>query len=386
MTQLNVRFPSLDTPAVLVDMDKLETNISEASRLAAGAGVKLRPHSKCHESAEIARMQIKAGAIGISSSKLDEAERMAEEGIDDIMVVHPFYGDFKLEKLKKLLSKPKLKLSVVVDMIEQAEGISQVGQALGMKVPVHLKIDCGVKRFGVLPGEPALNMAKKLCQLPGIELVGILSHESTHGERTTDGVDRLAREVAALMSTTARLLRKEGIQIKDVTLGSTPTLRDVPILKYFPEITEIHPGMYVFGDIMYISNCAVTEDRCSLTVLTTVISVSASSPPRAVIDAGSKTLTPDALIHLRGESGYFWEGKPSFGRVKGRPDLWFGRVPAENGVLYFTDANRKADLGERLEIIPNNASMVVSIHDRIYGVRDGAVERVIPITGRGLGN
>ena len=386
MKQVNVRLPSLDTPAVLVDMDKLEMNISEASRLAADAGVKLRPHSKCHESAEIARMQIKAGAIGISSSKLDEAERMAEEGIDDLMVVHPFYGDFKLEKLKKLLSKPKLKLGVVVDMIEQAEGISQVGQALGMKVPVHLKIDCGVKRFGVLPGEPALNLAKKLCQLPGIELVGILSHESTHGERTADGVDRLAREVAALMSTTARLLRMEGIQIKDVTLGSTPTLRDVPILKYFPEITEIHPGMYIFGDVMYISNHAVTEDRCALTVLTTVISVSASSPPRAVIDAGSKALTPDALIHLRGEPGYFWEGKPSFGRVKGRPDLWFGRVPAENGVLYFTDANRKVDLGERLEIIPNNASMVVSIHDQIYGVRDGAVERVLPITGRGLGN
>ena len=134
MKQVNVRLPSLDTPAVLVDMDKLEMNISEASRLAADAGVKLRPHSKCHECAEIARMQIKAGAIGISSSKLEEAERMAEEGIDDIMVVHPFYGDFKLEKLKKLLSKPKLKLSVVVDMIEH-EGISQAGQALGMRVP-----------------------------------------------------------------------------------------------------------------------------------------------------------------------------------------------------------------------------------------------------------
>jgi D-serine deaminase-like pyridoxal phosphate-dependent protein len=121
-------------------------------------------------------------------------------------------------------------------------------------------------------------------------------------------------------------------------------------------------------------------------VLTSVIGVSDTPPPRAVIDAGSKTFTPDVLFHLRGDPGYLWEGKARFGRVVGRPDLWFGRLPAENGVLYFTDPNKKVNLGERLEVIPNNASMVVSIHDQIYGVRKGEVERVFKITGRGLGN
>ncbi len=386
MAKQNIPYPSLDTPAVLVDLDKLEANINEAQRLAVIAEVKVRPHSKCHECAEITKMQIKAGAIGVSSAKLEEAEHMAEEGIEDIMILHPFYGDHKLEKLKRLVVRPKLKLSCVVDMIEHAEGVSRVGQAIGRKIPVLLKIDTGVKRFGVLPGEPALKRAKEIHQMPGIELVGIVAHESTHGERTAEGVDRISREVPALMATTARLLRNNGIEIKDVALGSTPSLRNVPILKDFPEITEIHPGMYIFGDMMYVSNFAMTEDQCSLTVLTTVIGTYTTSPPRAVIDGGGKTFTPEVLLHLRGEPGYFWEGRPRFGHVKGRPDLWFGRLPAENGLLYFTDPKKRVNLGERLEIIPNNASMVVSIHDEIYGVRSGVVEKVFKITGRGLGN
>ena len=381
-----IPYSTLDTPAVLVGMDKLEANINEAQRLADSAGVKVRPHSKSHECAEIVKMQIKAGAIGVSSAKLDEAERMADEGIKDIQIVHPFYGDHKLEKLKKLIIRPNLKLTCTVDMIEHAEAISQIGQSIGKKIPVLLKIDTGVKRFGTLPGEPTLQRAKELVKIPGIELVGIMSHESTHGERTKEGVDRISREVPALMAATARLLRNNGIQIEHVEIGSTPSLRNVPMLKDYPEITEIHPGMYAFGDIMYVSNFAIPIERCSLTVLTTVIGISDTPPPRAVIDAGGKTFTPDVLFHLRGDPGYLWEGKPRFGHVVGRPDLWFGRLPAENGVLYFMDPSKKVNLGERLEVIPNNASMVVAIHDQIYGVRNGEVERVFNITGRGLGN
>ena len=130
----------------------------------------------------------------------------------------------------------------------------------------------------------------------------------------------------------------------------------------------------------------MTEEQCSLTVLTTVIGVSDTPPPRAIIDGGGKTFSPDVLMHLRGDPGYFWEGKVRSGRVKGRPDLWFGRLPAENGILYFTDPDKKVNLGERLEIIPNNASMVNSLHDQIYGVRKGELEKVFKLTGRGRGN
>ena len=131
MTKQKIPYSTLDTPAVLVYMDKLETNIREMSQLAAEAGVKLRPHTKIHESALIARMQIEAGACGIEVGSVDQAEPMGEEGIDDILIAHPFYGEHKLATLKRLLNKPELKITVVIDMIEQAEGISQVGQAVG---------------------------------------------------------------------------------------------------------------------------------------------------------------------------------------------------------------------------------------------------------------
>ena len=207
MTEQKVPYSSLDSPAILVDMDKLEANIKEMAQLAANAGVKLAPHSKVHKSPYICKLQMAEGATGITVSKLSEAEVLADEGIDNIEIVHPFYGEEKLKTFKRLFSNQKLKLSVVVDMIEQAEGLSQVGQAVGRKVPVLLKINTGLKRFGVLPGEPTLNMAKKLCQVPGIELVGVLAHESAFGERTAEGVARMAFEHSALVAKTASMLK-----------------------------------------------------------------------------------------------------------------------------------------------------------------------------------
>lgn len=379
-------FPDLDTPAVLVDLDKLEANISNAQALADAGEVRLRPHSKSHECAEIVRMQLAAGAVGVSSAKIEEAEQMARNGVDDIHIVHPLYGDHKLAKLAKLMATPGLKLTCTVDMVEHATALTGLAQAIGKDIPVLLKIDTGIRRFGVLPGEPALRRALEVSRMPGIELVGIMGHESTHGQRSPKAVEDICHQVATEMSDTATLLKDNGIPIQHVIVGSTTSLRTVPMLKDFTEITEIHPGMYAFGDMMYVSNFAMPLECCSLTVLTTVIGVSESPPARAIIDAGGKTLTPDALIHLRNEPGYFHEDRPRFGHVKQRPDLWFGRLPAENGILYPTDPAKRVALGERLEIIPNNAAMVVAMHDRIYGVRQGAVEKVLEITGRGLGN
>lgn len=386
MPNPNAPYPVLDTPAVLLDLDKLEKNIVGAQRLADDVGVRLRPHAKSHECAEIAKMKIGAGAVGISSAKLEEVAQMADEGVEDIMVLHPFLGDHKLQKLRDLAARPELTLSCVVEMAEHARGVSRVGQALGKRIPVLLKVDTGNRRFGVLPGGPALKRAEEIHPMPGLELMGLVAHETTHAERTPEGVDRISREVPALMAATAKLLRGNGIDIKEVAIGSTPTLRNLAMLRDYPEITEVHPGMYVFGDVKYVSNFAMTEEDCSLSVLVTVISTSATPPARAVIDAGGKTFSPEALPHLWNEPGFFWEGMPSFGRVKGRPDLWLGRLPAENGVLYFTDPNGRVGLGERLEIIPNNASMVVALHDEVYGVRNGEVESVLTVTGRGLGN
>jgi len=386
MVKQNIPYSSLATPCVLVDLDKLEANIREMSQLAAEAGVRLRPHVKVHGSAAIAKMQLEAGACGIEVGSVNQAEPMAEGGIDDILVAHPFYGDHKLEVLKRLLNRPKLKITVVVDMLEQAEGISQVGQAVSRKVPVLIKVDTVGGRYGVPSGEPTVNLAQKLGQLPGIEFKGIYAHEMG-AEPTAEGVGKVAFKAASMMAETARMLKKEGIPVEHVSVGGSPTFRATcRYLKEgeFPEITEIHPGNCVIGDIIYMRAYGNTRETCAVTVLTTLMST--SHPDWAIIDAGFKTFGAESIIGRRESPGFFWKGMASFGSVQGRPDLWFGRMSAETGHVYYTEPKKKnLSVGDRLEIVPNSATLAISIHEQLYGVRKGVVEKVIPVTGRGRG-
>ncbi len=391
MTERKIPYPSLDTPAVLVDMDKLEANIKEMSQLAAEAGVKLRPHVKVHECAAIAKMQIEAGACGVDVGSMGQAEAMAEGGIGDIVISHPgFYDDHKLETFKRLLNKPGLKIAVVVDMFEQIEGVSLTGQALGQKVPVLIKVDTnaplgGFSRLGVLPGEPLLKLAKKLRQLPGIELKGIYAHE-IGTQNTAEGVDEMAFETASLMAEMAKMLRGKGIRIEHVSVGASNTFRST--CRYikegkFSEITEIHPGNCIIGDLGYMKRRGNTRESCAVTVLATVIST--AHPEKVAINAGYKTFGADYNIGAVKEPGYFWNGMPSFGSVQEHPDLWAGQMSAETGYVYYMTPKKKLSLGERLEIVPNNATLVINLHDLIYGVKNGTVEMVIPVTGRGRG-
>ena len=388
MTEQRIPCSSLDTPAVLVDLNMLEENIRKMSRLAAEAGVRLRPHVKVHENVSIARIQIDAGACGVEVGTVEQAEAMAEQGIDDIVIAHPsFYGGPKGDILKKLLNQSSLKLALVVDMFEQAEIISQVAQVVGKNISVLIKIDLGRgSRFGIPSGEPVLNLARKLPQLPNINLVGIYGHEMG-AKPTQEGKDEAAFEAATIMTENAQMLKQAGIAIDHVSVGASPTFpstcRFIEEGK-FSEITEIHPGQCVIGDIMYMRSGGNIREACAVTVLTTVMTT--SHPGWAIIDAGYKTFGADSLIAHRDAPGFFWEGKPSFGSVQGRPDLWLGRLSAETSCLDYMDPEKKLNLGERLEIVPNNATLVVNIHDRIYGVRNGVVEKVIPVTGRGRGN
>lgn len=380
MTQSDALYPSLDTPAVLVDLDKLDRNIRKMSNLAAEAGVKLRPHAKTHLSPYIAKLQVEAEATGICVAKIGEAQAMADEELSDIMVVHPFYGDHKFSVLKELLErKPKLKLSLVVDMLEQAERISKVGQEVGKKIPVLLKIYTGGGRFGVSPGEDALRMAKKLCQLPGIDFAGIKAHENTRGASTPEANEKVALQTAAIVAEVARTLKKEGIPVRDVAVGSTPSiLGTLRFRANFPEITEVHPGSYIFGDAQYMHRFWFAEETVALTVLVTVISINQNW---AVIDAGYMTLCAYLPGFLQTAYGY-----DRYGYVKSRPDLRLNNLTQEVGIVTVTDPAKSLSIGERLEIIPNHAGLAVNLHSQIYGVRNGKLERTIPVLCREKGN
>jgi D-serine deaminase-like pyridoxal phosphate-dependent protein len=271
-------------------------------------------------------------------------------------------------------------------MIEQAEELSRIGQEMKRKVPIHLKIDTGINRYGVLPGKPALDMARKLLQFPGVILSGIYAHES--GAKPTEaGVSKMAFEVASLMNELAKMLKKQGIPLETVSVGASPTFRATCRFlkeKAFSEITEIHPGECVIGDILYMKGLGNTREACVLKILTAVMST--SHKRHAVIDAGYKTFGADSMIGYRETPNFFWQGLPSFGSIEGRRDLWLGRLGAETGWVYYVRPQSKLTLGERLEIVPNNATLVMNIHDQAYGVRNGRVEKIIRITGRGFGS
>ncbi len=388
MAEQKIRYPSLNTPAVLVDLDTLEANISGMSRRAAEAGLKLRPHAKIHENATVARKQIAAGACGVEVGVVEQAEAMAEQGIDDIIIAHPgYYGGPKGEILKKLLTKSGLKLALVVDMLEQAEIISQLAQAAGRKAHMLIKIDLGRStRFGVPPGKPVLDLAVQLRKLPGIELIGIYAHEMGI-KPTPEDIDEVALEAAQIMTENARMLRDKGMEIEHVSVGASSTFPSTCRFckeGKFPELTEVHPGAFAIGDIRYMKMGGNTREACAVTVLTTVISTSHSD--WAVIDAGYKTFGSDSLFEYRDSPDFWWQGRLSYGLAQGRPDLWFGRMSAEIGFLYYVKPGKKLNLGERLEIVPNNATLTINIHDQVYGVRNGVVEEVMPVTGRGRGN
>jgi len=319
---------------------------------------------------------------------VEQAEAMAWQGIDDIIIAHPgYYGGLKGEILKKLLGRADLKLAVVVDMLEQAEIISKLAQAAGKRARLLIKIDLGrSSRFGVLPGKTVLDLAKKLRRLPGIELIGIYAHEMGV-KPTLEDRDAVALEAAEIITENVRMLRDEGIKIEHVSVGASATFPATCRFRKegkLPELTEIHPGAFVIGDMRYTRMGGNTREACAVTVLTTVMST--SHPDWAIIDAGYKTFGSDSLFEHRDSPDFWWQGRLSYGSVQGRPDLWFGRLSAETGGIYYMAPGKKLKLGERLEIVPNNATLVINIHDRIYGVRNGAVEEVIPVTGRGHGN
>lgn len=387
MKKSNINIDSIATPIVLLDMDTLDSNINEMTQLANEAGVKLRPHTKVHDSPYIAELQVNAGSSGIEVGSVERAICMMDSGINDILIAHPFYDEIKIEMLEKYFIQPNTNITLMVDMIEQVEQFNRLGKRINKKIPLLLKVSLNDKhaRFGVPPGKPALEFSKKITQFSNIQFKGIYGHE-TGVESTKEGVSKAAFEGASIMSETARLLKKEGINVKHVSVGASSTFRETcRYLKEnkFTEITEIHPGNCVIGDIWHVKNLGNKREACAVSILVTVMDNSHSD--FFVVDAGYKTFGNDSLINYREQPGFFWQGEPSFGSVQGRPDLWLGRLSAETACIYYKDSDinktKRFKIGERLEIVPNNSTIVFSLQKNVYGVRQGTLERIIPIGG-----
>lgn len=360
----------LDTPQVLIDLDRLQKNIDRLAGWARKNGKSVRPHIKTHKVPEIADLQLRAGAVGITCAKIGEAEVMIERSrADDIFIAYQIVGADKIARLLKLAAHPRLKrLSVGADSVAVAEPISDAARRKGLKIPVIIKVDVGYPRTGVASGRPTLALARRIAAMPGLTIGGLYAYEGQiFGARNPAEMSRLAGEAAGRLLLTADLLRRDGIPVETVSLGASPSSR---FTVEIPGITEMRCGTYVFNDQMQIRYGAAKEADCALTILSTVISVPARN--RAVVDAGSKTITSERSS----EFGVF-------GLVPGRPDLRFTGATEEHGMIRMTSPRRRLKVGDRLEIIPNHVCPVMNLHDEVVIVRGGRVEAVWAVAARG---
>lgn len=358
-------YPELETPALLVDLDVLERNIEGMARLAAEAGVRLRPHIKTHKCPEIAQMQIDAGASGITCAKLSEAEIMVDAGADDVLVAYPIWGERKVGRLQALRERAHVRVDL--DTVEVAEALGPVGLVGGNPLEVLVEVDTGHGRCGRPAGVPTFDLVRDVRRVPGLEVIGLLTHAGhAYRARSADELRAIAEREAADLVETAELCRKGGIELREISVGSTPTAR---IGAGVPGVTEIRPGTYVFNDAAMIRLGVASEQTTAVRILATV--VSRPNEERFVIDAGTKCFTSDGMGTVR-----------DWIVVAGRPGLHMEFLTEEHGVGRQSSEER-VEIGERLESIPSHACTAVNMFDVAYGVRDGKVVRELEIAGRG---
>jgi D-serine deaminase-like pyridoxal phosphate-dependent protein len=327
----------LDTPALYVDLDALEHNIAQMQQQCREWGVELRPHVKTHKIGEIARMQLDAGAIGITVAKIGEAEVLPG---DDVLIAYPLVKA-KLPRLKELTKTRRVKVAVdSVDVARDLKGIDTL-----------VEVDVGVGRTGVQSPAEAVEVAKACTDFQGIFYWPSWLDEA--GFRAACG------KIDAVLDA----LSAAGFDTKIVSGGSTPGAAKTPLI---PQTTEIRPGTYVFYDASSLQAKICVEADCALRVLTTVVSTSV--PGQCVIDAGSKTLSSDQTVG-DGAYGHFIDHQWTLRKLN-----------EEHGYVEIDGPTR---IGEKVWLVPSHVCPTVNLHDEIWYGRAGRVEGSWKVTARG---
>lgn len=363
----------IETPVALIDYRILCRNIGKMAELARHTGVRLRPHTKTHKCAAIAHLQLKAGAVGITVAKLDEAEVMAQAGVDDIVIAYPIVQEDKIRRLLAL-GKWVARVACTVDSLEGARRLAEVVSGSNRApLDVMIEVDTGLHRLGLPPGLPTVEFARALSELPGIHVRGILTHAGFgHAARTKEELLDISRAEAEQMAETARMLAEAGLKVEEVSIGSTPTMS---VWQGAAGITEIRPGTYALNDASLVGLGVATSETCALTIMATVVSHPAKE--RLVLDAGSKALSGDRPQHTE---------PLGFGLIKGYPQLVIEKLYEGHSVVRVMDGGgcpRQPLIGEKVEIIPNHACAAVNLFDELVVVEDREVMAVWEISGRG---
>ena len=356
----------LETPAIVVDLAVMESNIRSMAEYCQSHGFGLRPHTKTHKIPAIARMQVDAGSRGITVAKPGEAEVMSGAGLDDILVHYPVFGDSKLDRLAALARERKIILAV--DSPVTAEAISRAASRAGSNIRILVEFDSGMRRCGVASPDNVEALAQEIAKLPNVTFSGITTYPGHIWDEPAHQGSAVA-ELSAKFQAILDRLRRSGFECEIVSAGSTPAARSSHLAS---QLTEIRPGTYVFNDrnTMGVGACALAD--CALRVLVTVVSTAVSG--RAVLDGGSKTFSSDRWI-----SGT----KNGFGLVVEHPEVEFTTMSEEHGTLELGDSGYSPKVGDRLTIVPNHVCACVNLHDQLHYHRDSIVEGAWQVAGRG---
>lgn len=347
-----MRLTELETPALVVDLDRVERNIASMQSYCAGRGLALRPHVKTHKLPQIARLQLDAGAVGIACQKLGEAEVMVEAGIEDVLITFPLVGASKAARLASLAQRARI--AVLVDSLAAADGLEPALAAVGAIVDVLIDCDTGYGRTGVQSPRSAGELASHVAGLPGFRLRGLATFPTT---AASGPWLREAREE----------IERRGLAVDWVSGGGTPTARSSHELA---DLTEVRVGTYVYGDRACAADGSVPATKCALHIIATV--VSRPTRDRAILDAGSKALTSDLAV-----------GATGHGELVEHPAAAIVALSEEHGWVDVSACEHPPEIGDRVTILPNHACTAVNLFDEVAVHRGGVVRDVWRIAARG---
>ncbi len=359
----------LDSPALCVDLDKMEQNIKKVHTRLKDTPVKVRPHIKTHKCPAIAKMQLAAGAIGVSAAKLGEVEVMLNNGIENVLMTGVNVTAPKINRAMALRKKYKGFIQAI-DNPQNAKDMQDAAKAAGIVADVVMDINV-IQRSGVLPGAPAIALAQMIDKMPNLKFRGILAYDgiATHVVGFKARKEFNSKNLEPVVETYDKL-KASGLNLEIFSGGSTGTY---DMMQDIPGFTDVQVGSYVFMDRQYIEiggekNEKVFDDFApSLTVLATIINM--SYPKRIITDSGAKAFTlnqPPAI-------------------VIGEPDFVYNAGSDEYGTITFEKANKSYKIGDKLEMIVPHCDPIVNEYDFIYGIRKDKVESILPILARGKG-
>jgi D-serine deaminase-like pyridoxal phosphate-dependent protein len=358
MSLIGQTLDALDTPQLLLDLDIIDANLRRMFDAGKERGVNVRTHFKSLKCGGLAQYIKARGGSTFLCAKLNEAEVLADAGIDDILIANQIVGPQKMQRLANLARRVKLRVCV-----DQADNVDQLGAAMkapGATLGVLVEVDIGMARCGVSPGEAAVALAQRVHKTAGLRFDGLQGYDG-HLQLLADQSEKRGKCLEGLeqLTGTRRLIEKAGIPVAVVTGAGTGTWEFVA---GYPGVTEIQPGSFVLMDCIY--HTVRPEFGCALSILAAVLSV---RPQWYTLDAGSKAISKDF-------------GMPC---VKGKPDEKAARLSEEHTKVECDTAAVKVKVGDRRQVIPAHCCATMNLHRQCLGVRNGKVETVWPIEASG---